>query len=179
MILIAPGVTIVDVSGALPVHRVKRWGRRQEAIQRLYVHHSGALGRASLAGFQASAAYDIRAHDWAGSPYHFWAPREPVRTGGALTLFRGNADDRHTFHTGGKANGHGLALALQGNTSVLPLSDSQIEILEAWIPWALEANALALPALSWHSESAQYGGSGKKACPGKAAEAWLRSYRGS
>ncbi len=180
MITIAPGVCVVDVGGMLPRHKWKRWAPRAEAIQRIYIHHSGALGRGGVAGVKASANYEVTHNNWAGFAYHLWIPREPVRTQGALTIFRGNPDHLHTFHTGGKANAHGLGWALQGNTSNLPLSDSQIECLEAAIPWGLDAWGLALPdGLSWHSDSARFGGSGKPACPGKNAVEWLRAYRGS
>lgn len=189
---LAGGLVLLDVVDELPVHRRKRWKARPvDGIERLYVHHSGRLGRDGLDGFKASAAYSSRDKQprrkggkvragWPGTAYQVWLPYNPVLTDGALTAFRGNPDDRRTYHTGGEANTHGWSICLQGNTSVDGISDSQVELLEGLLPWALERFGLELPdGLSWHSDSKRFGGSGKASCPGSAAVAWLTAYRGA
>lgn len=184
---IAPGVVLLDVTAELPRHPTKRWARRSlQGIRRVYVHHSGALGRPGLAGMQASARYEIEHRDgdkpepgWPGFAYHFWMPFEPmVDEGGSLVMYRGNPDAVRTYHTGGPCNVHGLGLCLQGDLTRQGPSASQQTLLTAFLPWVLAQHRLSLPdGLSWHSESGRFGGTGKPSCPGAPTVAWLSAYR--
>jgi hypothetical protein len=186
-IQIAGGVVLQDVTDALPRHPTKRWARRPLAgIRRLYVHHSGALGREGYEGMAASARYEIRHRDgdkpepgWPGFAYHFWLPHDGTRDGaGRLVVYRGNPDAARVYHTGGRCNVHGIGVCLQGNLTRTGPSPSQVELLEALLPWLLERYRLTLPdGLSWHSDSKRFGGTGKPACPGPAVVRWLEAYK--
>lgn len=185
-ILLSPGVVLVDVSDTLPRHATKRWGRRPlQGIRRLYVHHSGALGRPGLEGMRASAQYEIDHRDgdkpepgWPGFAYHFWLPHAEDRDAeGRLVVYRGNPDAARTYHTGGPCNVHGIGLCLQGNLTSTGPSVAQATALGALLPWLLARHQLQLPdGLSWHSDSARFGGTGKPSCPGPAVVAWLRAW---
>ena len=180
MIQISDRVCIVDVSGELPTHKRKKWSKRDVgAINRIYFHHSGRLGASGLRGVQNSARYCVKYRNWAGLPYHDWIPHEPVMTDGLFTIFSGNPDSARVYHTGGRANTRGIGVVFQGNTSKDGLSAVQQVCGKAYIPWRMGRHNLSVKdGISWHSESKQYGGSGKKACPGEEAEKWLGLYRG-
>jgi hypothetical protein len=177
--LLAGGIALHDVSMHMPRHQTKRYEtRHRSAIKRIYVHHSGALGAAGIAGAQASARYSVERHGWPGAAYHYWIPAEGLRDElGRLCVLRLQDDATRSYHTGGAANGHGIGVVLQGNTTAAPLTTSHIECLEALLPWLRERHGLASEWLSWHSDSARFGGSGKASCPGQHAVEWLSAYR--
>lgn len=177
--VIAGGVSLYDVAGLLPQHRTKRYpARPAEAISRVYVHHSGALGQPGFAGAAASARYSVESLGWPGAAYHYWIPAADLRdTDGRLCVLRMQRDEVRCYHTGGEANTHGVGVVLQGNTTAAPLTHSHVECLEALLPWLRERHGLGETWLSWHSDSARWGGSGKASCPGRHAEEWLKAYR--
>jgi len=201
VIEIAGGVALVDVADLLPRHATRRWAKRTKPIARIYFHKSGKLGATGLQGAINSANYCVKNRSyprdpekpgWAGMPYTFWIPfREtPVWTVTAeapaalrnhTALFRCQLDDVVSWHTGGRANREGVGACFQGNSTVDGLSENQIEIAEAFIPWAVARYGLTLPAgLSWHSDRSEYGppkASVKPVCPGAPAVAWLEAYR--
>lgn len=173
---IAGGVYLLDIRERMPV--VARPVLRGGAIRRVFVHHSGASGRPGIAGAIASARYSLVTRGWRMPGYHLWIPEAPEDPG-RVEVYQCAPWSWRCYHTGGAANTTGLGLALQGNKTRDPLTRNQTEALEALLPW-LRDNVLEGGAedwLSWHSESKQYGGSGKKSCPGANAEAWLKSYR--
>lgn len=180
IVRIAWGVALYDVSIRLP----KRGPRTRplSSIRRIYVHHSGRLGKPGFEGALNSTRYVMqqRTPRFRCAAYHYWIPAEPVRDEASnLVLFRLVPDHVRAWHTGSRANTHGLGIALQGNTTTRELTESHVECLEALLPWLREryADQLADTWLSWHSDAGQYGGKPKKACPGKHAEQWLKAYR--
>ena len=174
---IAGGVALYDASEDLP-RREDRY-RDPDGIARLYVHHSGRLGRPGFDGVFNSARYVVVQRGFPGPAYTFWVPYAgEYDDQGRRVLYRCNPDNVRSWHTGGDANRHGVACCLQGNTNKREISPHQIECLEALIPWCVERYGLEMPGgLSWHSEAAKYGGRPKRACPGVSAEAWLRGWR--
>ena len=192
--VLAPGVVLVDAS-AMMTRAVGKTGkplrrrRPKTAIERVYVHHSGAEGRPGLWGAEHSASYVVEKRGFHCAAYHYWIPRAPLYwqgrlksthelTRGAsiagLAVLRLNLDSERCWHTGGKANTHGVGVCLQGNLNRLALSHQHKECLEALLPWLKERHNLNGDWLSWHSQAGQYGGKPKKACPGKFTEDWLR-----
>ncbi len=97
---------------------------------------------------------------------------------------RGVQDDRRSWHTGGRANDHGAALALQGDLSRRDLTEDQRIVAECILIYALglcEAPPLypdldPRDPVSTHSRSKPYGGTGKSICPGTFAERWLDNW---
>jgi hypothetical protein len=145
---------------------------RRKPIRWAIIHHSGKLGRPGLEGPMGSARYVIRAKGWPGIPYHYWIPYHPLIIGSQLIVLRCNADDRRSWHTQGYPD-TGLATVLQGDLGEAGPSESQLECLEALLPWQAERHELDLrEALTWHSERGK-----KQACPGPGAVRWLEAYR--
>ena len=183
---LALGVHLWDASHLMPRIEAKRKQRPVKGIDRLFFHHSGALGRPGLAGALASANYVVKHRkNKAGDParfpgpaYTFWIPAEDLRdSSGALCVLRLNVDSERSWHTGSKANDRGVSAVFQGNTTARPMTHSHEECAEALIPWAVKRYGLRLPdGLGWHSIAKESGGRSKAACPGKGAEAWLRGY---
>jgi len=175
---IAGGVRLYDASHLCPRTQKRRKVRNVDAIDRLFVHHSGALGKEGVRGALNSASYVVKKRKFPGPAYTFWVPFEALRDAeGHLVILRLNEDSERSWHTGNRANDRGVAVALQGNTSKRPLSFSHEESLEALIPWCVERYNLSMPdGLSWHSKAEGDGGRSKKACPGSNAEAWLKGY---
>ena len=174
---LAGGVELQDVSEQLPGHG---WGARKAPVERIYLHHSGKLGRGGFAGLRASAQYSVR-KGWAGCPYHFWIPFGHGMQSEPIVVFRANPDEAHSWHTGGAANASGIGVCLQGNLRTKEPSAYQVEALEALIPWLQERFRDTLSSdrwLSFHSESGKWGGSGKASCPGPHVERWAREWRG-
>ena len=181
---LAGGVHLWDASHLMPRYEPKRKQRQEIGIDRLFFHHSGALGRAGLAGALASARYVVRKRRFPGPAYTFWLPAEDLRDkSGALCVLRLNDDAERSWHTGSakgevSANVRGVAACFQGNTTSKPLTRSHMECAEALIPWCVNRYGLTLPdGLSFHAEASTSGGRDKKACPGKHGEAWVRRYR--
>ena len=184
---ISGGIALYDATAIMPRREEKRRKRDPSKVTHLFIHHSGALGRPGVDGAWASANYMVntrkrkngkRLHA-PGPAYTFWAPYEDLYDDkDRLVVLRLNPDSERSYHTGGIGNVIGDALCLQGNTSTRPLSHSHEEILEGFIPWWTARKKAVMPeCLSMHSESKPFGGSGKRACPGKNAEAWLNGYR--
>lgn len=174
---LGPNVLLVDVVDQLP--RARPYPMRKSEIDRLIVHHSGALGRDGYAGIEASARYAITpkkpdgtgGRGFPGFSYTFWAPFNAPRSG-PLVLYRGNYDNVRSNHTT-KFNNRGVAIVLQGNLTKRAPSTAQIAILEAFLPWAIARYELSLPdELVWHSLVGK-----KRACPGGPTVAWLEAYR--
>lgn len=180
--LIAPGIALYDVSHLLPkgTHRRATTRPKGVKIDAAFVHHSGALGLPGFEGLRRSVEFMVRRRDFPCSGYHGWAGRDPVRDpDGRLVVFRAVPDPVRAWHSGARANDRGLGFALQGNTSRLPLSPSQVEILEGLIPWLSEKHGWPTEDiakwLGWHSIADRWGGRKKAACPGRDAERWLRA----
>lgn len=179
--MIAPGVALYDVAHLLPGHGGYP-ARDVRAINRIYVHHSGRLGRAGFEGARNSARYVVEQRGWPGAAYHYWIPYETLRDlEGRLVLLRLQPVYARCYHTGGDANTRGIGVVLQGSTTARPMSYSHVEGLEALLPWLHEQmQQHSRPArqwLSWHAEADRFGGDVKPACPGRHAEQWLRDYR--
>jgi hypothetical protein len=181
---VAGGIALYDISGILPKHPHKRYRNRPLAgIVRQYHHHSGALGRDGWQGALGTARYAASdwGRDWAGAPYHYWLAKEPDRDGmDRLVVYRLQPDEVRCYHTGGPANTHGVGVCWQGNLSNTPPSLAQVEMAEALVPWLCKRHRRMRGdrAVSFHSESKQFGGSGKKSCPGPYVESWIRAWRG-
>lgn len=181
---LAGGIRLYDVSHLLPRSPSKRYPRRNlSKIVRLYLHHSGA-DHPERDGFEAmadSARFVVNHRGWPGFAYTFWLARNADRDpDGELVVYRGNPDDARTYHTGGLANGHGVAAVLEGNTTTQGMTHDQVEALEALIPWTWENYPRTVGRelfIAGHAESRRFGGSGKRTCPGTAALEWIREYR--
>ena len=175
------GVALYDVSAMLPRHESKVYSTREPGgIVRAYAHHSGALGADGYAGMANSAQYAIDHRGWPGMPYTAWLPYVPdIDADGRLVIYRGQKDVVRSYHTGGEANAHGVGYALQGDLSVTAPSIAQHRLFHAFVLWLARSYALSGDnGLSFHSESAQYGGSGKSSCPGPHVEALVKEARG-
>ncbi|MCP5044204.1 MAG: hypothetical protein GY944_24510 [bacterium] len=180
---LAGGVALYDASHLMPLPS-GMWPRRPFGafVNRVFVHHSGALGRPGLEGALNSARYVVKHRDFPCAAYHYWVPYETLSLDGYdYVVIRCAPDHARTFHTGGNANHLGVGVALQGNTTDRPLSKSHEECLEALLPLLTERHELYAgpPIISWHSEAMRFGAlKNKAACPGKHAEEWLRKWRG-
>jgi len=180
---IAAGVALYDVAHLLPRGRHRRATRRpgDGTIRAVFVHHSGALGRAGVQGAIDSTRYVVDQRDFPMAGYHLWLPRTGIRDDeGRLCALRLVPDETRAWSTGARANDVGVGWALQGHTGKQPISADQEELLEALIPWASQRYALPWDAmrswLGWHSIGDRWGGRRKAACPGRDAERWLRGY---
>ncbi|MEM9067111.1 MAG: peptidoglycan recognition family protein [Myxococcota bacterium] len=181
---LAGGVVLYDVSTALPRKQHPRGMDRRPKdakIERAYVHHSGALGRGGFPGALSATEFVMgkKKSPFPGAPYHFWLPYRDERDHtGRLVVLRLAEDEYRAWHTGGDANHHGIGVALQGNLSKTGPSASQIEGLEALLPWLIQRHGLVMPlGISWHAEGDRFGGRSKSSCPGKPTVAWLEDYR--
>lgn len=174
-------VALYDVSALLPTKK----GRPQPArprgarIQRLYVHKSGGEGGPGLRGILGMVRYVIVRRLFPGAPYTFWAATQPERDAeGRLVLYRLVADDRRSWHTGGVCNDHGLALAIQGDTSRRELRPLQRIVAEACITYVTTFGRYPdldpVTPVSTHSRAKDFGAKKSKSiCPGTYAERWL------
>ncbi len=179
---LAGGIHLWDVSHLLPRHAWKRYSTRDPSqIERVFFHHSGALGAEGFQGLHNSARFVVEHRDFPACAYPYWISHEPDRDNeGALVIYRAVHDDRVQWATGG-VNPHSTAVCYQGNTSRRPLTSAQIEATEALLPWLYERHmriaANGWRGLSWHSEASRWGGRDKRSCPGTHAELWLEGYR--
>lgn len=180
---VAGGIALYDVSHLLPAHPTLRYRRRDvDGIERVYTHHSGALGGSGFRGALGSARYVVtqRGRDgWPGAAYHFWFAHKADRDDeGRLVIYRLQPDEKRSYHTGGVANDHGLGLCWQGNLSEKLPSADQIEMAEGFYPWLLETYALTVPdGFSFHAEASRFGGKDKASCPGPHVTAWVKRWR--
>lgn len=177
--LIADGVMVSDIASSLPKHATKKYETRDVSkIERIYIHHSGRLGRDGAEGAHNSARYCVESRDWPGAPYHFWVPWMPIEHDDNRILYQMQALNVRCYHTGGVCNTHGIGVCLQGNTSTDGMSHHQVECLEALIPYLAEECGLEYWDIGMHNEAKKFGGpKNKPSCPGKAATAWVKQYR--
>lgn len=191
----APGIAVWDVSHLLPNDPRNDYRRRPVAAIRFeIVHKSGADGPPGFEGAKATARFVVHHRGWPAAAYHLWLPRVPDRDGdGRLVIYMLNADDVHSYHTGGQRNHDGYSIALQGRFDgqwdLIGDEDDadpriereptpeQWEMLEAVIPWLRERHDVDLGetgngwGLTGHWEH------GKPVCPGDAIRAWIIRYR--
>lgn len=174
---LACGVELWDATDVLPRHRRKEYPRRDTgAIDVCFVHHSGAHGASGLDFLVNSASYAIRprwkgGRGWPGFPYTFGVPYTDPNG----RVYRGNPDNLRTWHTGGDANGRGIAVVLQGNLRSTRPSDFQYRATAALLEWI--ERTYGITEFIPHSGSKPYGGSGKRSCPGPWVEEFLRIRR--
>lgn len=188
--LVAEGVALYDATEILKREYPRRPHRKAkrppgQRIDAVFVHHSGSLGRAGLDGLRGAVRFVMEqkkpSERFPGPPYPFWAPYLPVRDDeGRLVFFRGCEDEYRAWHTGDEANDRGVALCLQGRLGKIGPSPAQIEVMEAFFPWASKRYGLPWASirdwLGYHSIGARWGGRNKTACPGRATETWLEEY---
>lgn len=185
---IADGVELYDATEILKREYPRKRSRAAvrppgQTIDAVFVHHSGSLGRAGLDGLRGAVRFvqTQRSPAFPGPPYHLWLPYLPVRDDeGRLVVFRACEDSYRAWHTGGWANSRGVGVCLQGKLGKTGPSDSQVEALEALLPWASERYGLPWDDirtwLSWHADGARLGGRAKPTCPGPATVEWLKGY---
>ena len=179
--ILAPGIALYDVVQQLPRGRGRYRHRPASAIRRIYVHHSGA-DNARINGYEAlhvSAVYSTGVRNWPGCGYHYWVSRDPDRDAlSRLIVYRANYDATRSYHTGLAANGHGVGVALEGDTTRQGMTGRQERCLGALVSWLIARHSLELPTgLSGHWEAWRYGGKPKRSCPGRAAQAWVETRR--
>lgn len=176
---ISGGLALWDARGDLVPS--EPWGKRRLAIRWIILHHSGALSRyGGLRGPKGAHRFCQGHRQWPGIPYHYWIPYRPMVLDGAAVVLRCVADDRRTWHTKGYPDS-GLAVVLQGNLSGVGKGSQpgpslyQLECLEGLIPWLCARLELDVrESLTTHYER-----TGKRLCPGDAAQAWVEGYRGA
>ena len=171
------GVVLLDVSHLLPVDMPE--SRDASKINRCYHHHSGALGQDGYNGAHASSRYVVGTRGFPSAAYTYWLSFEPdVMRNGQIVVYRLNADDVRSWHTGGDANTYGISVAWQGNLSTRAPSPYQYHAARMLCRWLMTRHSLDSEVpFSYHSESNLYGGSGKKACPGPFVERWVEDFR--
>lgn len=178
--MLAGGVALYDLTDLLPKSKTVRLGVRPvDKIVRAYFHHSGRHGAKGWKGAFNSARYVVESRGFPAAGYHFWLPYAPIEDGdGNYVAFRLNKDRSRCWHTGGKANSHGVGVCFQGNLSKDKPSDFQEELFEALVPWMMERYDLSgQDCLSFHAEADKYGGKVKPTCPGPHVRKWVEDYR--
>jgi N-acetyl-anhydromuramyl-L-alanine amidase AmpD len=174
-------VVIYDVAGLLPLNRLKKQRTRDTAgICRVYAHHSGALGPAGFDGALASAKFVVSQRGFPSAAYTYWLSYEPDRdASGRIVVYRLNPDERRSWHTGGAANDHGVAICWQGNLRARKPSAEQYLAANALMQRLAERHRLDPQApLVGHADSERFGGHPKPTCPGPHVEAWIAGWRG-
>ncbi len=190
---LAGGVALYDVTDVLPRNKKRKYKTRETSgIIRVYNHHSGALGKDGFQGAANSARYRVKdrtkklpngstklIRGWPGMPYTYWYCYEPDRDeDNRIVVYRCNADATRSYHTGKKANDHGVGNCWQGNLTVREPSNAQIEMAEAHFPWLMARHDLADDRpFSFHSEAGAFGGKKKPTCPGPHVTKWVSEYR--
>lgn len=187
-------VALYDVSHLLPTGPGEYRFRPPEKIDKLFIHKSGADGADGFAGLYNMARYCSAewGRGWPGSPYTCWNCKVPdYDPVGRFAIYRAQPDHLRTYHTGGAANGRGVALAFQGaydgqwdllasgrpRVEVEP-TEAQMICAEAFIPWALQKYGLTVEDIAGHWEADKFGGRRKPICPGDYLRAWLMTMRG-
>jgi len=185
---VADGVELYDATEILAREYPRKRSRAAarppgQRIDAVFVHHSGSLGRAGLDGLRGAVRYVTtqRSPAFPGPPYHLWLPYLPLRDAeGRLVVFRACEDSYRAWHTGGEANDRGIGLCLQGKLGKVGPSPTQVEALEALIPWASQRYGLPWTLmrtwLGWHAVGSKWGGRDKPTCPGSATVEWLHGY---
>lgn len=184
---IADGVALYDGTHLLDAE----WPRKKhpkrppgQRIDRAFIHHSGSLGAAGWEGARRSVRYVRvqRKKPFPIQPYTMWAPHDELRDDdGRLVFFRLAEDDARVWSTGGLANDRSVSLCLQGDLRRSGPSPSQVQVLQAALPWLAERHGWAWSEigdwLGWHSEATKHGAPNNKVnCPGAATVKWLRDY---
>ncbi len=176
-------VVLWDVSHLMVRHATKRYAKRTQPIERIYVHHSGAFGVDGVAGAINSSRYDVMQtkDKFPGAAYHWWIPyKDLLDSKGRRVILRMNPNDVVCWSTGGSANRHGFGLCFQGNHGKdgEPLSSNQVVCGDV----ALRA-LLSIPTLdrknpiAWHSIAQNFStAEGKSTCPGHYTEEWLKRW---
>lgn len=170
------GVALYDVSALLPYRR--QLHRPAAKIERVYHHHTGALGREGFKGLEGSARYVVMKRGFPGTAYTFWLSYEPdFDADGRLVVYRAQPDDVVSWHTGG-LNRTGVAVGWQGNLSEMPPSFAQLRAAIQLCTYLDGRYSLDhdVPH-SYHSEAARFGGRPKRSCPGSHVERWVRAWR--
>jgi len=115
---LAGGIALWDVAELLPRRRHRRGMDQRpkgQTLDRVFVHHSGALGRAGYKGIESSVRYVVERRKFPGPAYHFWVPFNDERDwSGRRVVYRLNPDEYRAWHTGATANDRGLGLCFQG-----------------------------------------------------------------
>lgn len=185
---VAGGIVLYDVSHLMPTHATKQYRtRRPSRIIRAYHHHSGALGSDGFRGAYNSSRYVVTKKDkngndagWPGAAYTFWFSYVPdYDHAGNMVIYRLNPDNLRSYHTGKKANDHGIGICWQGNLQGMDPSMAQYEMAEGFCPWVNEnyPNIVMPNGHSFHSEAGRFGGKTKASCPGPFVEEWVRDWR--
>lgn len=184
---LAGGIALWDVSELLPRARHRKGldeRPKGQEIDRVFVHHSGALGKPGYRGVRNSVSFVVNKRNFPGPAYHFWVPFNNERDNvGRRVLYRLNPDDYRAWHTGAKANDRGIGFVFQGQLNgklsrYQAPSKHQEEVWEAAAPWLVQRYSLTLPqGLATHSEGHTHGGRQKKTCPGADIETWVRKFR--
>jgi hypothetical protein len=185
---LSPEFALWDVSSHLP--QKGSWKVRDVSqIQHIYVHKSGADGPAGYRGARGMASYCRDHRGWPGAPYHCWLPSIPDEDGTSrYVVYQCLPWSARSYHTGGKANTYGLAVALQGNydsdwdgVAEIKPSPLQREALKVLVDYWAELFCLDLKGqgplgkvLSGHWEAPKP----KRVCPGDWARDWVLRKRG-
>jgi hypothetical protein len=175
---LSSSVALYDVAHLLK-RKSKQDRRDVGKIVRVYHHHSGADGRDGFDGLAASARYVVDSRGFPGPAYTYWLSFAPDKDeAGRLVVYRCNPDEIRSWHTGAKANEHGIAIAWQGNLGARKPSAAQREMAEALMAYVVSRHALTLPlGVSFHAEANKFGGRSKPSCPGVHVTEWVREYR--
>lgn len=158
---------IIDIVKDMPRHPTKKYAKKRENTEVLFVHHSGAFGKPGRIGAFNSAKYDIEHRDnggWPGFAYHFWIPYALDMDG--QVIYKGNELTTRCFHTGGKANKY-TAVCLQGNLGEKPPTEGQLIALRDLV--SVIQPKYVVP----HSGSKPWGGNPKASCPGSFLEQFI------
>jgi hypothetical protein len=140
------------------------------------VHHSGILRQGDpFEHLRSSARFSVRSRGWRSTGYHTWIPFFDVwDDDGNRVVYLCNPPESRTWHAGEGPNSHGIAHALQGNTTARPMSEAQ----RCALPRVLRhfAKVLGIPPAAWgHFEA--HDCNPKASCPGDGAASWLHGYR--
>jgi len=171
-------VILMDIGDKLPRGH-GAYPKRTKDLTTLFVHHSGADNKKDgFEAWEATAWYHILKKKWPGIAYQYAINhREILDDKGRAIIYRVGARDTVRNHTGG-CNRFSEGLCLQGNLTLVKISEFQTRCLSAFIPWWCNVNGRSLEKdLGWHANAWKWLGRPKPACPGKSAIAWLKEFR--
>lgn len=177
------------------------YAKRRSPISRIFVHKSGANGPAGLEGALRMGKFvtapEPQGRGWPGWPYTAWLSRVPDRDEqGRGIVYRLNAYETRSYHTGGDCNDTGIAVCIQGAYDGQWDKDAngRVRIENRPTGWQIEALATLLNHWSekflinlsgknsrgeWNLSGHWESGKKKPACPGDAAREWVERRRGS
>lgn len=198
--VLSNAVSLYDATPCAPAG-IGRYGKRRSRISRIFVHKSGANGPAGLEGAIRMGRYvtapEPQGRGWPGWPYTAWLSRVPDRDEqGRGIVYRLNAYETRSYHTGGDCNDTGIAVVLQGNYDGQWDKDAsgRVRIENRPTDWQIEALATLLNHWaekfsidlsgrgadgSWNLSGHWESGKKKPVCPGDAAREWVERRRGS